>query len=70
MCYQTPILTLVIEMTEHRKMQLKVAHVGNTDVLAFTAQAAAVSNSIQEAVAAGEYGMHVTCVSQVIPAWR
>lgn len=67
---ETPVLTLVIEMTEHRKMQLKVAHIGNRDVLAFTVQAAAVSDSIQEAIAADECGMHVTCVSQVIPAWR
>lgn len=66
---RTLVLTLVIEMTDYYKMQLKIAHVDNRNVLVFTTQTEAVSDSSWEGIAASECGIYVACVSQVIVTW-
>ena len=64
---QALFLTLLIEMAE---MKLKVAHVGSREVLTFTTLGTSVRGFNQEVGAAGKYGTYVTCVFQVIQAWR
>lgn len=64
---QTLFLTLLIEMTE---IKLKVAYVSSQDVLTFTTLTASVRDFNQEDGASGKYGINVTCVFQVIQAWR